>query len=362
MGLDITLLGHYPPPHGGVAALMRQMRAALEAAGCTVTVLNLGPGRPTGPGIVQIGQRNRLRQVIETWRALRRSRSAVFHYISASYRSFWLGVVCLALARLAGRRMVVSFVGGAFGSFIGGLGWPARGVARVALGQAAALIACNPAIATTLAQLAPGRRIEMLTNCFVSAGATIRGDPAVLPDALARFVELHRPVIACTGAASPEYGLGNAVMALPRLREARPDAGLVLVVTRYGQVDGRGELEAAIAAQGVAEHVLITSDIPDFTALLARSDLFLRTARVDGDSMSVREALALGVPTVASDAAPRPDGVVTYGRDDVEGLVEALHEALTAPRGDPIAVASESAANVEALLGIYRRIAEEASG
>jgi glycosyltransferase involved in cell wall biosynthesis len=104
--------------------------------------------------------------------------------------------------------------------------------------------------------------------------------------------------------------------------------------------------------------VALVSEIPDFMSLLARSDVFVRTARVDGDSMSVREALALGLPTVASDAAPRPDGVVTYPRDDIEALADRLLRACTAPRRDPAAAAAESAANVAALLAIYQRVTE----
>ena len=48
MALRVTLIGHYPPPYGGVATLMAQMEAALTKAGAAVEIMNLGHGRPEG--------------------------------------------------------------------------------------------------------------------------------------------------------------------------------------------------------------------------------------------------------------------------------------------------------------------------
>ena len=67
----------------------------------------------------------------------------------------------------------------------------------------------------------------------------------------------------------------------------------------------------------------------------ARSDLFVRPTLADGDASSVREALALGVPVVASDVGHRPPGIALFRRGDLDGLVEAIAGALRgrAPAG-----------------------------
>jgi glycogen synthase len=64
--------------------------------------------------------------------------------------------------------------------------------------------------------------------------------------------------------------------------------------------------------------------------MLQGCDAFVRPTTADGDSVSVREALALGVPCVASDVAPRPAGTVTFPSGDARALVEALSQALVA--------------------------------
>lgn len=42
------------------------------------------------------------------------------------------------------------------------------------------------------------------------------------------------------------------------------------------------------------------------------SCIYVRPTKTDGDSLSLRESLAFGVPTIASDIAPRPEGTILY--------------------------------------------------
>jgi glycogen(starch) synthase len=350
---SVTLIGHYPPPYGGVASLMREMEGALTAAGWRVDVFNLGHGRPEAPNVTNFDTTHRVREVLELRRAIAGSGSRVLHYLSASYRSFWLGTVCLALASLARRPMVVSFVGGAFPDFIGSLGPLKRWWARIVLYRAAALIACNDEIAATLKRLVPRAAVRHISNSFPVA----RPGTGRLPDDVEGFLGSHRPVVSTTGAAQPEYGLPGAVRAIALLREDLPDLGLVIVLTPYGTAEHEDEIRDAVTAAGLEGRVLITRGLPEFVALLDRSDAFLRSALVDGDSMSVREALYLGVPTVASDTAFRPPGVTAFRRADVEDMAGKLREALSRGRGDPSSARRESERNLEALLEIYTSVA-----
>lgn len=345
----VTIIGHYPPPHGGVGSLMVQMENALAGAGCRVTIFNLGRGRPEGENIVSFERANRLRQLIDLTRAFSRSESDIFHYVSASYRSFWMGTACLLAANLAGRRMVVSFVGGAFTEFVGSMSVAKLLWARFALSKAAALVACNADIRASLGRLAPGRAIRELTNCFPMA-VDGGGD---LPDDVSRFVESRNPVIAITGAASRGYALADAVDALDRVRSWYPDAGMVLVLTAFGTEAEERALLSRIERLGLGDRVLLARDLPDFAALLSRSDVFLRSTLIDGDSMSVREALYLGVPTVASNTPFRPDGVVLFERGDADDMAEKIRMALESERGSPDAARRESEANLAALFTIY---------
>jgi glycosyltransferase involved in cell wall biosynthesis len=58
--------------------------------------------------------------------------------------------------------------------------------------------------------------------------------------------------------------------------------------------------------------------VPEVTAALARSEVFLRPTDWDGDSVIVREALAVGARVVATDVSARPAGVELSGRSGQE--------------------------------------------
>jgi len=60
--------------------------------------------------------------------------------------------------------------------------------------------------------------------------------------------------------------------------------------------------------------VLLVGDVSHDTclSLMAASDVFVRATLEDGDSVSVREALSLGVPVVASSTAMRPAGAILF--------------------------------------------------
>ena len=99
---------------------------------------------------------------------------------------------------------------------------------------------------------------------------------------------------------------------------------------------GGGEgLELAqdfVAANGLSDVVLFPGDVDHelCLALMARSTVFVRPTFQDGDSISVREAMSLGVPVVASNVGARPARVLLFEPGNVDGLVEQLERTVGA--------------------------------
>ena len=90
-----------------------------------------------------------------------------------------------------------------------------------------------------------------------------------------------------------------------------------------------------VSSKSDREHILLTGDLPHAITLaaVARSDLFLRTTQYDGDAISVREALWLGTPVIATDNGMRPAGVRLVPIGDVDALTSAMLEQLDQPHG-----------------------------
>jgi glycogen(starch) synthase len=112
--------------------------------------------------------------------------------------------------------------------------------------------------------------------------------------------------------------------------------------------------------------VLLYGDLPHKAALraIAESDAMLRTTLYDGDSVSVREALAAGTPVIATDNGMRPEGVRLIPAQDMEALLAAVGEELA--RHDrhvgPEGARQAAEENLRAVVELYRKLAMRGDG
>jgi glycosyltransferase involved in cell wall biosynthesis len=128
------------------------------------------------------------------------------------------------------------------------------------------------------------------------------------------------------GRLAGEKGLDVLIDAWPRVREWYPSATLSLV--------GEGPMREALASRrdalGLRDAIAMPGATDDTDAALRGADLFVLPSREEGMSIALLEAMALGVPLVAS-AIPGNRRLVSdfkTGRlapvDDPEGLARAI--------------------------------------
>jgi glycosyltransferase involved in cell wall biosynthesis len=142
-----------------------------------------------------------------------------------------------------------------------------------------------------------------------------------------------RPLVASASLMRPEKGHALLLDAVARLpREVRP------VVALAGDGELRGELEARVAADpalhGQVRFLGYRDDVP---ALLAAADLVLHTSLADALPTTVIQALAVGVPVVATRVGGIPDIVGTDAGVLVEPDAAAVAAAVTGLLADAAA-------------------------
>jgi glycosyltransferase involved in cell wall biosynthesis len=113
--------------------------------------------------------------------------------------------------------------------------------------------------------------------------------------------------------------------AFARARFRLPSAGLVL----YGPGTRAPELASRVRAAGLQQAVHLLGELGRERALavVAAADVFVRPTFADGDAVSVREALGLGCPVLASDVGHRPPGVRLFPVGSSAALAELLFHA-----------------------------------
>jgi glycosyltransferase involved in cell wall biosynthesis len=170
----------------------------------------------------------------------------------------------------------------------------------------------------------PAERISVQHN-------SIRVQPPASPEevkALKRrfgIAENERVVLA-VGRLSQEKGHLDLISAFARLRDAHPDLVAKLVIA--GDGPERGRLEAAVNALGLSERVIFAGHINNVRVFYAAADLLALPSHSEGSPNVLLEAMAAGVPIVATTVGGVPE------------IVEDSKSALLVSAGDPEALAA----------------------
>jgi glycosyltransferase involved in cell wall biosynthesis len=180
--------------------------------------------------------------------------------------------------------------------------------------------------------------------------------PTPLPLEISDFFRAHSPTLISVGLLEPEYDFALQIEALGRVRQTFPNAGLAIIGS--GRLES--ELRSKISVQEWASHILLCGDVPHQSTLqaISLSNVMLRTTLYDGDAVSVREALYLGVPVIASDNGMRPLGVVLIPRQNLNALCDAIEHVVNGQvkKSAPLVPVDET--NIEAVFRLYQELAD----
>jgi glycosyltransferase involved in cell wall biosynthesis len=105
-------------------------------------------------------------------------------------------------------------------------------------------------------------------------------------------------------------------------------------------------LRKTIAALGLEQHVVLLGGVAEVRDLLRCSDMFCLLSRSEGLSNALLEAMACGLPCIATDVGGNPELVVPYetgflvSKDDAEGAAAYIVDLLRSPlRAESMGVA-----------------------
>ncbi|WP_435015366.1 glycosyltransferase family 4 protein [Tundrisphaera sp. TA3] len=325
----------FPPAIGGAERILSYLARALAEAGAGVTVLTSHvPGLPASEGPDPHGVRVvRLPtsgiRFLGTWQYMRAmARWFARERVDLAYVSMLKhdAYVTIGAGRKHGFPVVLRPEGA---GATGDLAWQRWGRFGSVIGRrcltADAVVSISGAVRAELiaAGYDPGK-IHDLPNGVPIPERPWTPSPGDAP--------IHAAFV---GRLAPEKGLDVLIRAWPLVLLKRPEARLTLI----GEGPERVGLEAEIARLGLGPHIALTGASDDPASILRHCDLFVLPSREEGMSIALLEAMALGLPLVAS-AIPGNRALVTdrvHGRlarpDDPEDLARAMLERWADPEG-----------------------------
>lgn len=155
-------------------------------------------------------------------------------------------------------------------------------------------------------------------------------DNSLAPPVVKEFIDQHSPVVVGVGRLSHEKGFDLLIDGFTKVKEHWPDAGLIII----GEGPMRPELRTIAEKTGLSESCLMPGYISNVSSILSASSVLVLSSRTEGLPFILLEAMAVGVPVVASDVGAIPlvlkDG--DLGRltpaGDCNALANAINETL----------------------------------
>jgi L-malate glycosyltransferase len=125
------------------------------------------------------------------------------------------------------------------------------------------------------------------------------------------------------GRLDPSKGHSYALEALSLMLRQFPNLHWILL----GEGEQRTELENRISELGLEQHAHLAGFDPDPLPFYAAADIYLRTTTIEGENISSRQAIAMGLPTVGFDNGCETD------------LIAKLGHGILVPNADPTSLA-----------------------
>lgn len=174
-----------------------------------------------------------------------------------------------------------------------------------------------------------------------------------IPEKFEKFWEKHEKVLITVGLLETDYDLPQQIDVMEKVLKKHLKTGLVII----GSGSLHESLEKLIASKPYAEHILLAGDTDRDVVLhlIERADLMLRTTVFDGDAISVREALFLGTPVIATDNGMRPDGLNLIPVQNIDALEKAIDEEF-AKTEKPLKSNEDGWQNIRKVVELYEQI------
>lgn len=306
----------------GWAVQTKLLTEELRRRGHTCDVLNINESRKLkSPDFVDVQNGfDYLRKVLRF--ALRGYRFHV-HVNAESPKGYLLALTAAGVARLGFRPAVISFHGGLPQKFFPRRSGPLRWMFQLLFLVAGKLTCDSEPIKTAICDYGVADVKVAAIPCFSTELLSFQ--PVTLEARAEAFLQEHHRMFFCYVSYRPEYRLAVLREAMQRFAAFHPRAGFIWLGFPAKEM-------AAVAAQvatwpeGEADRLLLLGNLEHdaFLTLMTRCFACIRTPACDGVSSSVLEALANGVPVVASENGRRPAGVITYAELDPGDLCTKL--------------------------------------
>ncbi len=356
---DLAVIGSIPPPFGGLTTHVQRLLPLLHDRGISFQAYNAVSSAEHQPDVISVAAHR------HTWliRFLATCEESAIFLLTDR-----IGVWCLAVvaAYFRGKRVAVRLRNSVLIDITNKGGWLAA-MANFAIRSMDLVVCVNEELVEYA--LATGIEPDKVIHVPGFLPPTERcKDRRLVSDAVWRFLNGKNPVIAANGKIRVYegvdlYGLDLLIELLSRLKPDFPEIGLIFCFWEHSdrEEESLNRLRDEAGRLGLDESVYFNTETGVFLPVLAEATVFIRPTATDGDANSVREALSLGIPVIASDVVSRPKGCKLHENRSIDHLEavtrRALAENLERAKSQAVHVDDETLKRIDLYLASLEKLA-----
>ncbi len=321
----ILEISSYPPPRAGWGIRVSFVKKALIEQGHACKVLNIAPESRKIPSPEYLTSMNGLDYVSKIFLHCIKGYRVHMHLNGDSPKGFILTLLAEGISLLTFKRADLTFHAGPYQKYFPQERAPKLTPMYKLIFRLARKIICN---SDAVKEKIKGYGVpsDKIIPIPAFSRQYLQFEPQDLKPPLNAFITERKPIISSYVFFRPEFFIDRMIEGIAQVVKEYPRLGLLIL----GSDDGSEKIKTLVNKLGITQNVFFTGDLDHdtFLTILSKSDIFLRTPVKDGVSSSVLEALALGVPVVASENNTRPPSVITYNHEDISEMARILTETI----------------------------------
>jgi len=157
------------------------------------------------------------------------------------------------------------------------------------------------------------------------------------------------------------YGIDLSIELMKRLiSSGYKDLSFIYVIPDIGDYDYYEKMQNLVKEYNLENYFHFYTKPVAYTAVINMCDLFVRPTNTDGDALSIREAISLKKPAIASDVCKRPEGTILFENRNIDDLYSKTIQVIDNYDEEKNKIENiEFEDNAEKILEVYKKVLNE---
>ncbi|SHF15778.1 glycosyltransferase [Clostridium fallax] len=316
--IKIALIGCYPPPYGGISIHVKRLKIVLDNNNIENVVFN--------DKIEDLKNSIKKDSLKKTFLKLIYLKYNVLHFHIINKK----GRMLIPIYRLLGKKVILTVHGESLIDQIKESNFIEKKILLNGLKRLNKIITVNPKTNMELIDLGVNKNKLVTIPAYINPIKDSK-DYNLIPKEVYNFINSSNFLISVNGwirfyKKEDLYGIDLSIELINKLINSGYNVSLFIALLGIEEQNHKEkeyylELKNKIKKYNLEKYIFIYEvNNTEFYPILEKSNLFIRPTNIDGDAISIREALYYKIPTIASDVVIRPKEVILFKNRDLNNL------------------------------------------